>query len=65
MISFRDTTFCNESSCKNWDVCPRALKEEVKKQAHKWWGSEEAPIAIFTDKPKCYEPNREVQKLEE
>lgn len=34
MICFRDTTFCTESTCKNFgDDCHRSLTEDVKEQA--------------------------------
>lgn len=56
MMCYRDRTFCPFfSSCSDAAICNRALTDEVKAEAKKWWGPEgEAPICIYLDKPKCY-----------
>lgn len=46
MICFRDRTFCS-SDCVN-ALCFRHFDDEDRAEAHRWWGSDEAPIA-FTD----------------
>lgn len=56
MICYRDMTFCVEQSCRHFDIdCFRSLTDRVKEDAREWWGSDEYPIAIFLDTPKCYE----------
>jgi hypothetical protein len=34
--------------------CSRALTEDVKRDADKWWGTEGAPIAVFLERPSCF-----------
>lgn len=50
MLAYRDTTFCISENCR----CGRKLTEEIKQAAIRWWGNEDAPIAVanFCDKPK-------------
>lgn len=56
MICYRDTTFCPfHETCRGASECGRALTPEVKESAAKWWGSSDAPIATFVEKPECYE----------
>jgi len=56
MIGYRDTTFCPHwKECKSGVDCPKALTDEIKESAKLWWGSCDAPIAIYIDKPKCFE----------
>ncbi len=55
MICFRDMTFCPfYDDCALASQCHRPLTPEVVAAAHKWWGSDKAPIAQFVDKPKCH-----------
>lgn len=55
MIGYMDRSFCRRSNCKFFgNGCDHALTEEVIKQAHAWWGSEEAPISISYH-TKCFE----------
>ncbi len=55
MISYKDKTFCEFwHDCMNSHACHRALTPEVLKEAHKWWGSEDAPICVFSQKPDCH-----------
>lgn len=45
MICYKDRTYCNIDECKKFDSCPDAANDEVKRQAARWWGSEDAPIS--------------------
>ena len=58
MIGYMDKTWCTQGTCKLFgNGCDRALTDEVKVRANKWWGKEGAPIATFypDEKPDCYE----------
>lgn len=55
MLTYKDMTFCSYNDCKNFKTCHRALSEEVLNNARNWWGSEDAPICQYAEKPKCYE----------
>lgn len=58
MISYKDKTFCPlYKECVKGKDCHRALTDKIIEDADKWWGSSkgEAPIAMFLDKPECYE----------
>jgi hypothetical protein len=44
MMSYKDRTFCCSEVHK--PDCDRQLTEEVIQAAIKWWGSEDAPIAV-------------------
>ena len=56
MISYKDMTFCREYTCKHFNRgCERSLTEQVEADAAQWWGNENAPISVFTDRPECYE----------
>ena len=58
MIGYRDMTFCPFfKQCKKGKKCDRALTDEVKKAAEKWWGDKHAPICMFAEKPECFEDN--------
>ena len=54
MVCFRDATFCPFSDCATFGDCPRAATEEVKAAAREWWGSDDAPICVYMEQPKCY-----------
>ena len=57
MICFRDMTFCDYwRDCKNAPDCHRPLTDKVLADARVWWGKDGAPIAVYTEKPKCHEP---------
>jgi len=64
MICFRDRTFCGADNCKKFFQCPSALTLEVKEAAVKWWGNEEAPIAMYLDTPSCYEEDEVIEWAE-
>ena len=63
MMCYRDMTFCPWDDCLSFNDCPRALTDQVKKDAREWWGNKDgAPIACFTLPPDCYkieEPNHD------
>jgi hypothetical protein len=54
MLCYKDATFCDYLECKNIS-CERRLTEHVKSLARRWWGNDNPPICIFTEKPGCYE----------
>lgn len=55
MMCYRDRTFCPfYAECGDGDGCRAALTQQVKDDAKKWWGNEDAPIAVYTDKPQCF-----------
>lgn len=56
MLSYKDMTFCREESCAFFDEfsCTRALTTGRKKAAAVWWGSNDAPISVFTETPDCF-----------
>ena len=57
MICYRDKTFCGfYDKCKHGKFCRDALTEEIKEEAVKWWGGQNAPISFYAEPPsKCYE----------
>lgn len=64
MICYRDMTFCEHyETCKNAKWCSRPLTPEVKEQAKKWWGDDDAPIARFVNKPECHTDFLEVNQI--
>lgn len=46
MICYKDMTFCS-SDCKN-EECPRRWDDQKKRNAEKWWGKPNPPVA-FSD----------------
>lgn len=44
MICYRDETFCVSPKCKN--KCGRKLTPEIIEAARRWWGGDDAPIAV-------------------
>lgn len=58
MLCYADRTFCNATECERFTHCPRALTDEVKRAAVRWWGNDDPPVALFSN-PKeldCYVP---------
>jgi hypothetical protein len=51
MICYKDMTFC-WAECAN-DKCFRKYTKEVVANAAKWWGSDEAPIAVQDMSTNC------------
>jgi len=54
MMCFADKTFCPFLECKN-TACNRRLTAEVKAAAKRWFGSDDAPISYYAEKPDCFE----------
>ena len=44
MVCFRDMTFC-DAKCGAKE-CHRMLTDKVRADAVKWWGSDDAPVAV-------------------
>lgn len=60
MICYKDKTFCPfYETCAKQSNCSRPLTTDVKARAHNWWGNDNAPIAVFTEKPQCHSDNQE------
>jgi hypothetical protein len=63
MICYKDSTFCSFwKDCQDGKNCSRALTNELIKKANKWWGSDNAPICIFIEKPNCFKEIKNEQK---
>lgn len=55
MICYKDMTFCPFwSDCSNAANCHRALTDDVREAAARWWPGDDAPIAQFVEKPGCH-----------
>jgi hypothetical protein len=56
MICFRDMTFCT-AACADTQ-CHRRLTPDVKAAARRWWGGDDAPIAMadYSDGCQDYDP---------
>jgi hypothetical protein len=54
MMCYRDKTFCPFRECAKFSSCPDALTDAIIKDANRWWGVENAPIAQLAVKPDCY-----------
>lgn len=55
MTCYRDRCFCSfYVNCVHGDVCHAALTPEVYASAREWWGSEEAPISMYKERPHCF-----------
>ena len=56
MMGYKDMTFCTYYiNCKHADNCRRPLTKEVEKAAEEWWGGANFPIAVFTERPCCWD----------
>lgn len=56
MMCYLDMTFCTlYKQCKKGKDCGRALTREVEQAAERWWRGPNAPIAVFANRPGCYE----------
>ena len=56
MLCYRDKWFCEKyTECKIGEDCSRALTEQVREDAHKWWGDSDnlVPISI-NNNPECF-----------
>jgi hypothetical protein len=55
MICYLDRTFCPfHEGCKDGGKCPKALTDDIKEGAARWWGSKSAPVAVFMNPPGCF-----------
>jgi hypothetical protein len=64
MIHYKDKTFCPfYETCDKKNECGRALTPEVKARAHNWWGNDNAPIAMFVEKPECHTDNADNDQI--
>jgi len=55
MIGYKDKTWCPYNDCEAFSVCERALTEQIRKDAKKWWGgSNRVPIMQFAERPQCF-----------
>ena len=52
MICYKDKTFCT-AECANYE-CDRMYTKEVVANAAKWWGNDEAPIAVRDMSNDCF-----------
>ena len=48
-MTYLDRTFCTAQECLSFQTCSRALTQEVRDRALRWWGAGNAPIARFED----------------
>lgn len=56
MICYLDRTFCISKNCQN--KCGRKLTKEIVRDAIKWWGSEDVPVAI-----SCFCSDENIYKI--
>jgi len=55
MMCYKDKRWCSyHKNCSKGATCPDAFTDEVKARAIKWWGSKDAPVSLWTDKPNCF-----------
>ena len=56
MICYQDCTFCPyHAECNKGEDCAIAYTDEVKLEAQAWWGSDDAPVCLFAERPECFE----------
>jgi hypothetical protein len=57
MVCYRDMTFCPfYKECNKGNECDIAYTDEVKAGANKWWGEDNAPVALHRAEPVCFYP---------
>jgi hypothetical protein len=49
MLCFKDQSFCEHAI----PGCPRALTDQVRADARRWWGGDGAPISVINCGGKC------------
>jgi hypothetical protein len=55
MMCFKAKTFCPfYVLCLNGYSCNKALTDQVKQDAVKWWGKDGAPISVYSSFPECF-----------
>lgn len=56
MMAYRDRWFCPfHEECEHGQTCDRALTDEVRAKAERWWGDDDPPIAMVLERPECFE----------
>lgn len=62
MLCYKDKTFCECKSCKEWNNCELALTKNIKILANAWWSTfksnDPVPISIHIGKPNCFEQKK-------
>lgn len=54
MICYRDMSFCSDAeACANKEGCDRWFSHEHEEKAKKWWGNDDAPVAVQSFKDTC------------
>lgn len=60
MIHYMDMTFCPFwKECAKGEQCERAITDEVRKAAKKWWHGDDYPMALYSQAPACYAEKEE------
>jgi len=55
MTCYKDRCYCPfYVLCRSGHSCDRALTEQVKEDASKWWGKDDAPISVYAEFPECF-----------
>jgi len=58
MLHYKGKTFCPfYETCDKRNECGCALTPAVEAAAANWWGSDDAPISMFGEKPECHTDN--------
>ena len=62
-MCYKDMTFCPfYEDCRDAIECTRPLTPKIRDDAKRWWGNENAPIAVFAEKPDCFRQKIEKEK---
>lgn len=59
MLCYKDKTFCPFTACRASSTCDRAYTETARQDAVRWWGNDNAPIALWSSEPRCYNKQQE------
>ena len=55
MPCFKDHVWCPFwATCTDGPTCEVALTEDILNQAEVWWGSKNAPVSQYLEKPGCF-----------
>jgi hypothetical protein len=57
MIHYKDMTFCTGAGCTKFSRCPKALTENVMKEARQWLGNTDVSIRRYENPTllDCYD----------
>ena len=56
-MGYKDKTWCTFNTCaRHGRNCDRALTDDVKREAKRWWGGDDFPISIYMEPPECFKP---------